>query len=55
LFPLVNYWLVADSETSDEQAVELVHQSIARLQRLSDLFVARREELARRVGLTEQQ
>jgi DNA-binding MarR family transcriptional regulator len=55
LFPLVNYLLVADSNPSDEQAVELVHQSIARLQRLSDLFVARREELARRVGLTEQQ
>jgi DNA-binding MarR family transcriptional regulator len=55
LFTLVNYWLVADSDPSDEQGVELVHQSIARLQRLSDLFVARREELARRVGLTEQQ
>lgn len=55
LFTLVNYWLVADIETSGEQPVELVHQSIARLQRLSDLFVARREELARRVGLTEQQ
>ena len=52
---MVNYWLVADSNPSDEKAVELVHQSIARLQRLSDLFVARREELARRVGLTEQQ
>lgn len=41
--------------SSDTDPVELVHQSIARLQRLSDLFVARREELARRVGLTEQQ
>lgn len=36
-------------------SLELVHDSIARLQRLSDLFVARRDELARRVGLTEQQ
>jgi DNA-binding MarR family transcriptional regulator len=52
LFPLVNYWLVADSENDP---VELVHESIARLSRLSDLFVARREQLARRVGLTEQQ
>jgi DNA-binding MarR family transcriptional regulator len=43
---------MADSE---RDPVELVHESIARLSRLSDLFVARREQLARRVGLTEQQ
>lgn len=39
----------------DTERMDLVHESIARLQRLSDLFVARREQLARRVGLTEQQ
>lgn len=59
MFTSVNYWLVASNEPrreqADEKAVTLVHASIARLQRLSDLFVARREELARRVGLTEQQ
>ena len=43
---------MADSE---RDPTELVHESIARLSRLSDLFVARREQLARRVGLTEQQ
>ncbi|MDD9934435.1 MAG: MarR family transcriptional regulator [Myxococcales bacterium] len=34
---------------------ELVHAAIAQLQRLTDLFQQRRQELARRVGLTEQQ
>jgi DNA-binding MarR family transcriptional regulator len=53
---MVNYWRVASNDDrASNEAVELVHASIARLQRLSDLFVARREELARRVGLTEQQ
>jgi DNA-binding MarR family transcriptional regulator len=32
-----------------------VHRSIAHLQRLTDLFQQRREQLAKRVGLTEQQ
>lgn len=40
---------------ADRESIDLVHASIARLQRLSDLFVARREQLARRVGITEQQ
>lgn len=39
----------------EHNPVELVHASIARLSRLSDLFVARRDQLARRVGLTEPQ
>jgi len=43
---------MADSE---HESIELVHESIARLSRLSDLFVARRDQLARRVGLTEPQ
>jgi len=51
---LVNYWLVTKPDT-EADALPLVHASIASLQRLSDLFVARREQLARRVGLTEQQ
>jgi DNA-binding MarR family transcriptional regulator len=34
---------------------ETVHRSIANLQRLTDLFAQRREQLARSVGLTEQQ
>lgn len=46
---MVNYLLV------QSERLELVHQSIARLQRLSDLFGARRDQLARRVGITEQQ
>jgi DNA-binding MarR family transcriptional regulator len=49
LFTLVNYLLVQSEQ------LELVHKSIARLQRLSDLFGARRDQLARRVGITEQQ
>lgn len=32
-----------------------IHESIARLQRLSDLFAARRQQLARKVGLTERE
>lgn len=35
--------------------IETVHRSIAHLQRLTDLFQQRREQLAKRVGLTEQQ
>jgi len=35
--------------------VSTVHRSIELLQRLSDLFQQRREQLAERVGLTEQQ
>jgi DNA-binding MarR family transcriptional regulator len=34
---------------------EVVHRSIAHLQRLTDLFQQRREQLAKRVGLTEPQ
>ena len=35
--------------------IEAVHRSIAHLQRLTDLFQERRAQLAKRVGLTEQQ
>ena len=34
---------------------ELIHRTIARLQQLTELFEARRQQLARSVGLTEQQ
>jgi DNA-binding MarR family transcriptional regulator len=34
---------------------ETIHQSIAQLQRLADLFQQRRNQLARRAGLSEQQ
>jgi DNA-binding MarR family transcriptional regulator len=35
--------------------IATIHRSIAQLQRLSDLFQQRRQQLARRVGLSEQQ
>ena len=35
--------------------IETVHRSIAHLQRLTDLFQERRQQLAKRAGLTEQQ
>jgi DNA-binding MarR family transcriptional regulator len=35
--------------------IEAVHEAIARLQRLTDLFQERREQLASQVGLTEAQ
>jgi DNA-binding MarR family transcriptional regulator len=54
LFAMVNNILevaivsaVADTET--------IHQSIAQLQRLAELFQQRRQQLARRAGLSEQQ
>jgi len=34
---------------------ELIHRTIERLQQLTELFEARRQQLARAVGLTEQQ
>src|SRR6187402_2780311 len=34
---------------------ELIHRTIERLQQLTELFEARRQQLARSVGLTEQQ
>lgn len=36
-------------------AKQQIHEAIAQLQRLTDLFQQRRQTLARRVGLTEQQ
>lgn len=53
LFPLVNYCQKDDvSATAD---IETIHQSIAQLQKLADLFQQRRQQLAKRVALTEQQ
>lgn len=48
---MVNHGLVMASETRQD----VVLQAIGKLQRLTDLFQRRRAELARRVGLTEQQ
>jgi DNA-binding MarR family transcriptional regulator len=35
--------------------IDTIHESIAQLQRLADLFQQRRQQLARRAGLSEQQ
>jgi DNA-binding MarR family transcriptional regulator len=40
---------------SDSADTATIHRSIAQLQRLADLFQQRRHQLARRVGLSEQQ
>ena len=39
----------------DSSRLQQVHQAIARLQRLAELFQKRREQLARAVGLTDHQ
>ena len=54
LFPMVNNrpWFMIMDGAAD---IDTIHRSIAQLQRLADLFQERRQQLARSVGLSEQQ
>lgn len=51
LLTWVNYWPMATVASKDAQ----IHRAIAQLQRLTELFQQRRAQLAKQVGLTEQQ
>src|SRR5688572_30242053 len=53
LFPTVNYLLRATMSAPAD--IETIHASIAQLQRLAELFQQRRQQLAKRAGLSEQQ